>query len=129
MVFYGTEANFSDNNGNLLMSSNGIWIANAAGDTMMNGSGLNPSPFTSNWPNGIPFSLINLFLPMPGDSSKFVLFHKTLYGTLTPANSGFYYSLINITLNNGLGAVINKNDTLLVDTLSWPKDILRRRGS
>lgn len=45
MTFKGTQANISDNNGNLLMSSNGVWIANANGDTMMNGAGLNPGYF------------------------------------------------------------------------------------
>ncbi|MBK9048670.1 MAG: hypothetical protein IPL74_18980 [Bacteroidetes bacterium] len=65
MVFKGTQANISDAGGNLLMSSNGIWIANATGDTMMNGSGLNPSPFTSNWPNGFPISFGNVALPFP----------------------------------------------------------------
>ncbi|MBK8872720.1 MAG: hypothetical protein IPN13_01925 [Bacteroidetes bacterium] len=39
MVFKGTQANISDAGGNLLMSSNGIWIASATGDTMLNGGG------------------------------------------------------------------------------------------
>jgi hypothetical protein len=47
MSFKGTQANISDANGNLLMASNGIWIANATGDTMLNGGGLNPGVFTS----------------------------------------------------------------------------------
>ena len=42
MHFQETQGNIADANGNLLMSSNGIWIANATGDTMLNGSGLNP---------------------------------------------------------------------------------------
>ncbi|MBK6640577.1 MAG: hypothetical protein IPG39_04750 [Bacteroidetes bacterium] len=32
MVFKGTQANISDAGSNLLMSSNGIWIASATGD-------------------------------------------------------------------------------------------------
>src|SRR5690606_23786057 len=53
MPFYGTQGNISDANGNLLMASNGVWIANATGDTMMNGSGINPGGITPNWPNGL----------------------------------------------------------------------------
>ncbi|MBK7971599.1 MAG: T9SS type A sorting domain-containing protein [Bacteroidetes bacterium] len=119
MVFKGTQANISDAGGNLLMSSNGIWIANATGDTMMNGSGLNPSPFTSNWPNGFPISFGNVALPFPGDTNSLALFHKTLWATLSPTKIGLYYSKIDLSLNAGLGEVIIKNDTILVDTLSF----------
>ncbi len=37
MSFEGAEATISDKSGNFLMSSNGVWIADATGDTMMNG--------------------------------------------------------------------------------------------
>ena len=36
MVFKGTQGNICDENGNFLMSSNGVWIANANNDTMLN---------------------------------------------------------------------------------------------
>ena len=42
MKFQGTQATICDSAGNMLMSSNGVWIANANNDTMDNGSGLNP---------------------------------------------------------------------------------------
>ncbi|MBK7971346.1 MAG: hypothetical protein IPK08_21770 [Bacteroidetes bacterium] len=85
MVFKGTQANISDAGGNLLMSSNGIWIASATGDTMLNGGGLNPSPFTSNWPNGFPLSFGNVILPFPNNTNNFILLHTTLWSTLFPA--------------------------------------------
>lgn len=53
MVFEDTEANICDANGNFLMSSNGVWIANANNDTMMNGSGLNPGAETASYPHGL----------------------------------------------------------------------------
>ncbi len=34
MAFRATQGNISDENGNLLMVSNGCWIADATGDTM-----------------------------------------------------------------------------------------------
>ena len=47
MKFEGTEATISDAQGNFLMSSNGVWIANANNDTMQNGTGLNPGTFVN----------------------------------------------------------------------------------
>ncbi|MBK6894736.1 MAG: hypothetical protein IPH00_16800 [Flavobacteriales bacterium] len=48
--FRRTSANITDADGNLLSSTNGAYIANAIGDTMLNGGGLNPSQYTSWWP-------------------------------------------------------------------------------
>ena len=118
MVFMGTEANISDSNGNLLMSSNGVWIADATGDTMQNGSGLNPWGVTSSWPYGLPMMNNNLLLPLPNDTFEYILFHHTA----TQLNSihkcfELCYSLIDINQNSGLGQVISKNNLIISDTL------------
>ncbi|MBK7388198.1 MAG: T9SS type A sorting domain-containing protein [Bacteroidetes bacterium] len=120
MVFKGTQANISDVNGNLLMASNGIWIANATGDTMMNGGGLNPGGITSNWPNGLPMTANNIFLSFSNDTNKFMLFHHTANfdGYSYPTNH-IYLSEIDISLDNGKGSVTNKNQIILSDTLNW----------
>ena len=76
MLFNDTEGNICDNNGNFLMSSNGVWIANANNDTMMNGSGLNPGSETASWPHGLLLSYANIILPFPGDTSN-LLFKST----------------------------------------------------
>jgi hypothetical protein len=71
MSFGTTQANISDENGNLLMSSNGCWIADATGDTMLNGSGLNPNSFTDDYCDsfgGLPFPHGNIILPYPNQS-------------------------------------------------------------
>jgi hypothetical protein len=119
MVFKGTQANISDANGNLLMSSNGVWIADATGDTMMNGSGLNPGIFVNNWPFGFPINNSSIILNFLTDSTKYILLHKTLWGQFAISITGFYQSIIDMTLNGGLGSVTVKNDTILADTLSW----------
>ena len=49
--FRDTQGNISDENGKLLMSSNGIFIADATGDTMLGGGGLNPNSFTDDFYN------------------------------------------------------------------------------
>ena len=90
MTFYGTQANISDAGGNLLMASNGIWIANATGDTMMNGAGLNPSYLATAWPLGIPFGHGNLTIPFPGDSSKLILMHMARWSQFALTQSALY---------------------------------------
>ncbi len=120
MVFWGTEATICDAQGNFLMSSNGVWIANANNDTMLNGSGLNPNGITSNWAFGLPMTSNAMFIPFPGDSTKYLLIHHsaTFDGYSYPAYE-IYNSTIDMSLDNGLGGVTVKNQILLSDTLNW----------
>jgi hypothetical protein len=120
MVFWGTEATICDAQGDFLMSSNGVWIANANNDTMMNGSGLNPNGITSNWASGLPLTYNNVILPYPSDTNKYVLFHHTAsyVGTYPPALE-LYYSVIDMTGDGGLGEVSLKNQIAFSDTLGW----------
>ena len=53
ITFRGTEATISSSNGNLLMSSNGVQIADATGNTMMNGDSLNPGMEVNGNPRGL----------------------------------------------------------------------------
>ncbi|MEI2759531.1 MAG: T9SS type A sorting domain-containing protein [Bacteroidia bacterium] len=110
--FMDTQGNIADENGNILMSSNGVFIADAIGDTMVNGDSLNPNSFTDDFKQyGLPMPYANLFLPMPDDSNKYVLFHQVLdYTTANVPN--IFYTTVDITLNGGLGAVISKNNII-----------------
>ena len=45
--FAPTNGQMSDSSGNILFCSNGIYICNNLYDTMLNGSGLNPSEYTT----------------------------------------------------------------------------------
>src|SRR5690606_18242611 len=107
--FMDTQANISDENGNILMSSNGVFIANASGDTMSNGSGLNPSQIVDDWKDfGLPLSYADIILPMPDDSTKNVLFHQTF--DLNSGNSPqVFYTIADFSFNN-LGIVLSKNN-------------------
>ncbi len=115
-----THGNISDELGNLLMSSNGIWIANANGDTMLNGSGLNPGSFVNSNPSGLLLPYANLFLPWPGDSTRYALFHHTIIqdGIANSAHE-LFMTTIDMTLDGGLGGVTQKNQVVLQDTLPW----------
>src|SRR5690606_32528383 len=92
---------------------------NANGDTMINGSGLNPDVYTDQWCtnfSGIPKPLANIFLPMPDDSNKYILFHHTGSESYYNVPTQLYYSIVDISLANGLGAVIQKNQIAIQDT-------------
>ncbi len=119
MKFSATQGNISDSNGNLLMSSNGLWIANANKDTMLNGSGLNPGPYTQSWTDYLPMPNCNVFLPWPGDTTKYILFHMVANPSISYRSSELFYSIIDMTLDNGLGGVVQKNQIALQDTFSW----------
>jgi hypothetical protein len=109
MPFLAAQGTLSDENRNLLMVSNGCWIADATGDTMMNGGGLIPNSFTNNWCNyytGLPIPHDVLFLPFPDDSNKVILLHQSGTSSSNFFSDGLYYTLIDKTLNNGLGAVV-----------------------
>ncbi len=116
MPFGATQGNISDENGNFLMSSNGIWIANSMGDTMPNGTGLNPGAAANFFkPLGLPLANANIILPMPDDTNKFVLFHQILDDIFTFCPD-IYYTIIDKTLDNGKGDVISKNNVALSGT-------------
>jgi Secretion system C-terminal sorting domain len=119
MPFWGTEATICDKQGDFLMSTNGIWIANSNNDTMLNGGGLSPSYLTQNWAFGIPLGYGATFLPFPGDSTKYILFHLTRLGQFAIDPTELDYSIIDISGDNGFGEVISKNNILIADTLSW----------
>lgn len=117
--FVDTQGNISDANGNILMSSNGYFIADATGDTMMNGSGLNPNQCTQDYgeTDGMFLPYGNIILPMPGDSTLYVLFHQTCdYANPFLSSSEIFYSIIDKSLNGGLGAVVSKNNVILNGT-------------
>ena len=119
MNFSEAEATMSDKIGNLLFYSNGIWIANAVGDTMLNGSGISNGSFANQFYNdGIPAQAV-LILPNSNDSSKYYMF----YLTFTTLVNGYwqppalFYCKIDMNLDGGLGGVPQKNIPLVQDTL------------
>lgn len=119
MEFDNTQGNISDANGNFLMSSNGIWLANKNNLMMLNGGGLNPNSFTNAWQDGLPMPNGNLILSWPDDTTKYVLFHQTGNYNLNLASSELYYSIIDVTGDNGNGEVVSKNNIVFQDTLGW----------
>jgi len=117
MNFESTSAAMADSLGNLLFYTNGCYIADAQGDTMPGGAGLNPGEM-HDWTcptAGYASPKGAMALPWPGRPQQYVLLHmgvrydvarKITYGPL-------YYSVIDLSANGGKGTVISKNNILL----------------
>ncbi len=97
----GSCASISDSLGNLLLyainryeDDSSAFIFDSSHQIMQNGSRICGAGLYSDI----------VILPKPGDSSQYYVFHEGRYST-----QGFYYTIVDISLNNGLGAVINKN--------------------
>jgi hypothetical protein len=116
MKFSSSQANISDSLGNILFYTNGCWIANVTGDTMMNGSGLNPGNFSNGYCSyGYPIACMQMALPFPDSSHKYILFHQT--GDVSVYSRKLYYSVIDMALDSGRGAVTQKNQIAFSDSL------------
>ncbi|MEO7081349.1 MAG: hypothetical protein ABIY71_07465, partial [Flavobacteriales bacterium] len=123
--FSRTNANITNSSGALLFSTNGAYLANATGEQMLNGGGLNPSWYTSEYPYGLHGPQNVLVLPKPGSPGIFYLIHGTLDNPAAPPApfSAYYLYLttVDMSLDGGLGGVVSKNQVLLHDTLNVGK--------
>lgn len=113
-------AEIADAAGNLLFYTNGIYIANANDQPMLNGTGLNPGPFATTYTNtGIPIVQGELILPKPGSLAHYYLFHVA--GAYLPLGyvqpTALFYTEVDMTLDGGLGGVLSKNTVAVNDTL------------
>ena len=118
MDYKRTNTNITDPNANLLFSTNGAYLANATGDTMYNGTWLNPSAYTSNYPEGLYISQACLILPKPDAPGIYYLFHGTIDDQVTSVAHYLYLTTIDMSLDGGLGGVVTKNQVLINDTLN-----------
>jgi len=109
----------TDSIGNIRAYTNGCFIANSLNDTMTNGHGMSTTSCGDDncaYGNTIVYQG-NLLLPDPGNANRFYLFHETCeYSTqLHPWN--LFYSIIDMSLQGGLGEVVNRNTDILQDVM------------
>ncbi len=119
--FKRTNTNITNAEGELLFSTNGAFVANALGDTMVNGSGLNPSWYTSQYSEGLSIGQGVLIIPKPEDPHIYYLLHATIDDWATGMAHYLYVSTIDMSQEGGLGAVITKNEILIADELNYGK--------
>jgi hypothetical protein len=113
-----TSANITNASGDLLFSTNGAFVANALGDTMLNGSGLNPGAYTDGYPEGILVPQGALILPKPDSPNEYLLLHMTVDDQIGLNAEQLYLTTIDMSLDGGLGAVVSKNQVILTDDLN-----------
>lgn len=116
--FGRTSANITNANGYLLFSCNGTFVANALGDTMLNGSGLNPGPYADLYPEGLHISQGVLILPKPDSPDIYYLLHMTIDNSMVINAEHLLLTTIDMSLDGGLGGVVSKNQAILNDELN-----------
>lgn len=115
-----------DSAGKLLFYSNGCYIANATHQTMENGHDIGRGKLKTSFCNtgGNPMTQGIIALPKPASKHLYYLFYTDIEEPYTPtpffplAPVTLYYSVIDMSLQNGLGAVTEKNQIALRDTLA-----------
>lgn len=101
-------SSISDGNGNLLFYTDGITVFDRNGTIMQNGFGLFGDP--SSTQSGI-------IVPNPQFDTIFYIFTVDTINQGNPGtDQGFNYSVVDMSMNGGLGRVIEKNNLLLRDS-------------
>ncbi|NMH86481.1 T9SS type B sorting domain-containing protein [Flavivirga algicola] len=104
-TFEGCSA-ISDNDGNLLFSTDGTYVYSRNNAVMPNGFGLLGNPSSSQ---------SAIIVPKPKDPNIYYIFTVSTHftGIEGSVNEGLNYSEVDMRLNNGLGDVTTKNVNLL----------------
>jgi len=123
-----SSAMISDVFGHLLFYTNGCSIFNTEFEIMENGDGINPGEvhdLQCNEP-GLGYTAGSqscLILPHPENSNQYFLFHKHIIYEYEPEfdviTDILYYSLIDVSLDNGKGSVIEKNIPVIPQRLTY----------
>lgn len=121
MNFSGTTASQCTPDGDLLFYTNGIYVANAAGEMLENGDSLNDGPFlnwfdTSNITWGYTTIQGMIILPHPSDKSLYFLLNAYLDTCAAPfviTVPKINVALVDMGYNSGKGRVISKNQAIL----------------
>jgi Secretion system C-terminal sorting domain len=108
------------NTGELLIYSHGLIIYNKNGIPMENGDSINPGKYSYNsYPSGLlTYDGVSI-LPFPEHENLFYVIYTnadSIYASNYLA-SRLYYSVVDMSLNNGLGKVIKKDIVILNEWL------------
>jgi len=91
----------SDSLGNLLFYTNGQTVWNKNHQVMLHGTGLN---------GNTDITHSSVIVPHPGNRHQYYIFTlKEVNQNLGTSRNALYHSIVDMNLNNGLGAVIAKN--------------------
>lgn len=121
------ESNISicDSTGGLLLVSNSCYIETGDGFMVENSDGLNPGWVYDNFckgPYDFNYNASNnmVLLPSPDSPSVYYLFHTRTFVIPQPFDAFrdvLFHTKVDMSLNNGNGKVLFKNNSLVQDTL------------
>ncbi len=118
MNFNTTHAVMCDSFGVLKFYTNGIAINDATHNTMVNGSGLSPGEYATQYESEGYFTLNSaMALPVPNKPNLYMLFHLKIehHPIYILANTTLYLTVVDMDKNDGLGEVVAKNQELLTN--------------
>ena len=125
MSFNFTNTSISDVEGNLLFYTNGIYIADATHEVMENGDSINNMGISQQYSStGIPIPQGALILPFPENDSLYYVFHVPVIPDTNGLDAFIFklnYSVVDVNKNNGNGSVLEKDVTVIADTLGFGK--------
>lgn len=108
-MYYALEgcASISDTVGNILFYTNGDTVYDRNHNLMPNGFGIGQNPLC--WGSSTQGALI---VPVPDSESLYYIFTTDCVDQVIPLNNGLRFSIIDMSLNNGLGVVTSKSQHL-----------------
>lgn len=108
--------------GELLFYSGGCYIINSQNEIMENADSINSGYAYIDFCNDgdLPMRLNNTIIPYPLHEQKYIYFNLdiNLLEDILSAPLNFYYHVVDMSLDGGLGAVSEKNQLVVSDTLA-----------
>ncbi len=108
-------ASVCDENGRLLFYTEGSYVWNKNGDTMPNGKELLPLRSTTNFSVSSSTTQGTIIIPVPKSSHRYYVFSLTSIEQNVHKGK-LYYSVVDMSLNNGLGDVVAAQKGILLAT-------------
>ena len=130
-LWYSSTA-ISDSLGNLIFYTNGCQVANSNHELMVGGDSLNVGPVFYNFNCVTPPPTLRAYnsgtqsimsMPKPNFEDQYYIFHLRKDAHPAPDESSWVVELhsttIDMTKNNGLGEVVEKNESILNEPLAY----------
>ncbi len=119
--FHSSNSSMCDSNGNLLFYTNGAIVNDVSHQRMLNGGALLPGIQGTVGGSSFPQTVISL--PFPNNLEKYIIINQDVKFGWPEGWSGaaphLYHAVIDMSLNNGLGAVIDSHRVIIEDTLAY----------
>ena len=128
-------AGISDSAGNLQLYTNNCSISDKTGELIPGGDSMAVG-WELDWCQAYgwhPYSMYSIFLPAPDSSHKIYLFYKSSYksssGPLVVYANKLKYAIVDMSKNDGLGAVTVKNKNILNDRFGYGQITAVKHGN